>query len=116
MLVLEERMDSRHPSLVPLHEVREPEKVLRLMESMRKRGWVGRPLIGFVGAGGYINLLSGVHRLAAASAVLETIPVVILRAETDEEATALEDSDFTDRKEDVLKGLGLPRRIYALAR
>jgi hypothetical protein len=69
---------------IPLHEVREPEKVERLKERMLAHGWQGVPLVAWhkhdsplMGS----QLLTGTHRLAAAHAIGiadEVIPVIDL--------------------------------------
>lgn len=50
----------------PLHEVHDEAHMLALAESMAANGWVGAPLVCWDD-----NLLTGTHRYAAATRVLE---------------------------------------------
>ncbi len=49
--------------MVPLHEVRDHEKVERLAADMEENGWQGAPLVKW---DPYRDLLTGTHRYAAA--------------------------------------------------
>lgn len=48
-------------SIAPLHGVRDEEKLATLVESMRRDGWVGEPVLVVEGCG-----WTGSHRVAAA--------------------------------------------------
>jgi hypothetical protein len=53
-----------------------------LAESMRQRGWTGRPLLGHLRNDGRVQAWQGMHRLAAAEdAGLTEIPMLLLSLE-----------------------------------
>lgn len=82
--------------LLPPHGVEEPKKLDRLIRSMEKKGWIGRPLVGLDEDQNVIRLWTGSHRLAAALAAgLETVPVVLV---TEEELAAAMESDWWDHR------------------
>jgi hypothetical protein len=61
-----------------MHEATDPRKLARLVKSMSKSGWTGRPVLAMPLADG-IQALTGSHRLAAArEAQLDTVPVYVL--------------------------------------
>lgn len=61
--------------IIPLHEVRDLDKLARLTESMEGEGWTGAPLVVVPWCDGY-RALTGSHRYAAACAAdLYEIPV-----------------------------------------
>lgn len=71
----------RFQELIPYHEVQDVEKFNTLVESMRKDGWVGKPLVVHNGF-----LLNGSHRFAAACEVAKDdytfeVPIVELTEE-----------------------------------
>lgn len=73
-------MDPRY--IQPLHCVRDPEKLRSLVESMKVRGWAGRPILA-LDAGDSPQALTGSHRIAAAvEAGLEEIPVYLIDTST----------------------------------
>ena len=66
-------------SLIPPHGITDVEKFEKIVKSMRKGGWRGRPLV-VVGEEG-MNLyrsLTGSHRIAAAGVVEMPIPCRVL--------------------------------------
>jgi hypothetical protein len=65
------------PDLIdPVHEPNRPQLTPEISGSMRKFGWLGRPLL-VVRDGNRLQALTGSHRLASARAVgLRTIPVL----------------------------------------
>lgn len=91
--------------LQPPHEVRDGDKLARLTDSMRRRGWQGRPLlIRRVGDGW--QALTGSHRIAAARAAeLETVPALAIDYDdlTDEQ---WEEIGYCRDTEDYLAVLG----------
>lgn len=63
----------------PVHEPRDPELFRRLLGSMRRQGWLGRPLLVVPRAPAGFQALTGSHRLAAAlEAGLKAIPAIVL--------------------------------------
>ena len=64
----------------PLHEVRDQQKYLDIMQSMESNGWQGRPIL-VVDCGDCFHALTGSHRIAAAEALELDIPVAILDVE-----------------------------------
>lgn len=61
----------------PIHDPRDPKLLHEIFRSMRREGWLGRPLLAVRGDGFY-QALTGSHRLAAAlQAQLEKIPVIV---------------------------------------
>ena len=64
--------------IIPLHEVRDAEKLRTLTESMEDKGWVGAPLVAIPYCDGF-QALTGSHRRAAAcDADLYEIPVEVI--------------------------------------
>lgn len=62
----------------PIHEPRDPELLSRLIRSMRRSGWLGRPLLVVRKAGGGYQALTGSHRLAGAlEAELPAVPAIV---------------------------------------
>lgn len=60
------------------HEPRDRQKLNRLIESMRRDGWTGRPLLA-VHDGDHWDALTGSHRsVAAMEAKLERIPLYVV--------------------------------------
>ena len=49
----------------PLHDAYESDKLHQLADDMRKRGWVGRPILA-IDCGDYLQAITGSHRIAAA--------------------------------------------------
>lgn len=76
-------MDTVSPALIfPLHEVRDPAKLVALTESMRRSGWQGRPLLVLLD-GDTRLARTGSHRLAAAIAAgLNEVPVIYVDGST----------------------------------
>jgi ParB-like nuclease family protein len=63
----------------PPHEPREREKYRKLVASMRRGGWRGRPLLVIETSPGRFQALTGSHRIAAArDAGLASIPVIVM--------------------------------------
>ena len=60
--------------LIPLGRVRNQAKLTRLAEDMRRRGWVGRPLLAHRDGRRY-QAWTGSHRAAAANLAEVAIPV-----------------------------------------
>jgi len=76
--------------IVPLHEVRDEEKLNNLIQSMEETGWCGRPLV-VIDCGNEYRALTGSHRIAAAiKAGLAEIPIACI-----EYGTMFEDYDMT---------------------
>lgn len=67
-------------SLIPPHRITHEDRLIDLQASLRARGWLGLPLIGYRladGSGG-LQLLSGTHRrMAAVNLGLRSVPVVV---------------------------------------
>lgn len=57
---------ARFTDLIPYHEVQDSAKLQSLIESMKRNGWTGEPLVEHQG-----YLLNGSHRFAAACEVLK---------------------------------------------
>lgn len=78
------------PSVIrPVHEPRDPELFARIERSMRKSGWLGRPILVIPGNDRTYQALTGSHRLAAALAVkLTTVPALVLPVEVAEKVRA----------------------------
>jgi ParB-like chromosome segregation protein Spo0J len=90
--------------ITPNHEIRDPRKVAKLATSMRRNGWIGRPII-VVGdeSQGDCRALTGTHRIAAAIAAgLDDIPVYWLDVPTVE---AWERIDGAQEQEDILAAI-----------
>ena len=112
-------------SLLPLHGVRDVEKVKALKRAMVAGGWVGRPLLG-VDMGDHVKLVTGSHRLVAARrAGLETVPVVVIEAHMlgydgdceecgDEEGCWVEQLLEASDDDDRIGVVGLPGQIREL--
>lgn len=66
--------------VLPWNSVQE-EKVDALAASMRRDGWLGRPLLVVEDSQGIYRALTGSSRLAAACRTLDTVPAVVLDAE-----------------------------------
>lgn len=65
----------------PPHGIKDPRKLRRLTEHMRRHGWVGRPLLVAPYAGGYVAWTDS-HRLVAARAArLGTVPIYVIAAD-----------------------------------
>jgi hypothetical protein len=69
------------PSLVVAWSAVDATKVTALADSMRRQGWVGRPVLVVLDSQGARRGLTASHRLAAAFRVLDTVPAVVLNAE-----------------------------------
>lgn len=70
------RLDPR--VIVPLHEIRDFDKLHDLRRSMEADGWRGRPLLVMMINAEY-QALTGTHRLEAAiQAGLDEVPVVVI--------------------------------------
>jgi len=62
----------------PIHEPRDPQLLGALIRSMRRSGWLGRPLLVIRGDDNLYHALTGSHRLAAAlSASLRAVPTIV---------------------------------------
>lgn len=61
----------------PPHGVTRPEHLRALVDSMRKRGWFGRPLLVERNAHG-VQSWTGSHRLAAAAVLGIDVPVIVI--------------------------------------
>jgi hypothetical protein len=78
---------SVHPWLIPWTEPESPVPEshrwrLTIAESMRMRGWVGRPLLVHARGDGTFQAWQGMHRLRAASdAGIDEIPALVLSLE-----------------------------------
>lgn len=99
----------------PQHPVRQPRRVKALVASMKKRGWVGRPLVvaDFGPAGTMLGkrylALTGTHRLAAVKKMREReIPaeVVDVSRWSYTEVRALDDAVLSEDKAAILEGRG----------
>jgi hypothetical protein len=51
--------------IIPLHEVRDSEKLATIAASMEQNGWQGHPVL-VVDCGEYFQAITGSHRIAAA--------------------------------------------------
>ena len=75
----EHEVDVDTERIAPLHEVRDGEKLARLVANMERIGWQGRPLLVVDNGGGDYVALTGSHRHAAAlEAGLGMVPVVVV--------------------------------------
>jgi len=62
----------------PIHEPRDPQLLGALIRSMRRSGWLGRPLLVIRGDDNLYHALTGSHRLAAAlSTPLLAVPAIV---------------------------------------
>jgi len=62
----------------PIHEPRDPELLAALVRSMRRNGWLGRPLLVLRQDDGIYQGLTGSHRLSAAvETELPAVPVIV---------------------------------------
>ena len=57
--------DATGRHIQPLHNAYEADKLDRLADDMRQRGWVGRPILA-IDCGDYLKAITGSHRIAAA--------------------------------------------------
>lgn len=77
----------------PVHEARDPRVLTPLLESMKRSGWLGRPLLAVVRDDGSLQALTGSHRLhAAKEARLATVPTLVV--DGDDAALAQESRHF----------------------
>ncbi len=76
----------------PLHEVRDLNKFNEILTSMKKSGWIGRPLLLAEGCNG-LQALTGSHRLAAAKSLGMDALTYILDSDLLE--TFCEENDMT---------------------
>ncbi len=56
--------------ILPLHEVRDDNKLAKLVDSMQD-GWVGLPVLA-LDSGDHLQALTGSHRIAAAAPQLQS--------------------------------------------
>jgi hypothetical protein len=100
--------------IIPLHEVRDENKLSALEDAISSKGWVGRPVLVWQDASGANFALTGSHRLAAAKKTEAEVPVVYVDSDLFEKY-AEENQDVTsddlfagddDRKADLLKEIG----------
>ncbi|WNG49190.1 hypothetical protein F0U60_37550 [Archangium minus] len=88
--------------LVPFHGVQDRERLAKLTALMRANGYDGRPLLGWESPDGYVRLLTGSHRYAAAKAArLDEVPVALVDLpdgvlEADGEDLCIEGNRITD--------------------
>jgi len=76
----------------PIHEPRDPQLLEALIRSMRRSGWLGRPLLVIRGDDNLYHALTGSHRLAAAlSAPLRAVPAIV---PSDEVARKIRESRY----------------------
>lgn len=78
-------------AVTPPHEVKDQAKFRRLVESMSAHGWEGRPLLGIEEEGGWIQLLTGSHRFAAAQEAGIDIPISVIAGA---DARFVRDNDY----------------------
>ena len=76
--------------LSPYHGVQDRDKLAALVAAMEAHGWQGAPLVAWEGCG-YLNLMTGSHRYAAAVETGIEIPVIVLSDEEDGPALLGED-------------------------
>lgn len=62
----------------PLHRVLRKGRYRKLVESMTKEGWIGRPLVAYIDCRSNILFLTGSHRWAAARETGTKIPTLLL--------------------------------------
>lgn len=70
----------RAAAVVPPHGVVDDAKLHRLIESMERDGWTGRPIVAQAVGDGYAAW-TGSHRLAAANKLDIEVPVVLVPEE-----------------------------------
>lgn len=84
----------RLSAIDPLHAVRDSIKLATLVESMYRRGWVGRPLLVAVYGDGY-QAWTGSHRIAAARvAGIERVPVKVISERIMDRIEASHEADY----------------------
>lgn len=104
--------------LVPLHHVRDKAKLDRLVTAMKRRGWTGRPLLGYA-SDNYpemFQLLTGSHRLAAAEKLDLAIPVVLMDLTVAEQLELEDQRDDDDRADWLASRFGKSSREAKLMR
>ena len=92
--------DTPAASIEPLHGVRDKTKLNNIIESMKKDGWIGRPILIAMGCNG-LQALTGSHRLAAAKsldmdALTYTLDAELLEMYCEEKEQNLEDITYYD--------------------
>lgn len=66
-------------AILPPHEPRERERHRKLLASMKRGGWRGRPLLVVETSPGRFQALTGSHRIAAARDMgLASIPAIVM--------------------------------------
>lgn len=97
-------LEYRSPRAIePPHEVRDPQKLEKIKESMVSAGFEGRPILAFdIGRGA--EALTGSHRIRAArQAGLDKIPVVMISDDianyTDEAGRTIQDAAYMEADE-----------------
>jgi hypothetical protein len=102
----------RPKAIEPPHGVRDEKKLDSLVESMKEKGWVGRPILAYdIGRGP--EALTGSHRIQAArKAGIDEIPVVMVDNEIgnyiDEAGESISEASYKDADEvsDFLRKFG----------
>jgi len=102
----------RPKAIEPPHGVRDQKKLDSLVESMKEKGWVGRPILAYdIGRGP--EALTGSHRIQAArKAGIDEIPVVMVDNEIgnyiDEAGESISEASYKDADEvsDFLRKFG----------
>ena len=92
-------------SIMALHEVRDHGKLERLIDSMSRDGWVGRPVLA-LDCGDHLQALTGSHRVAAAEQAGIDVDVYVIEqsaytGDNDDEValySQLIDGDDDDRR------------------
>lgn len=81
----------------PVHEIRDEERFNRLVDSMRKNGWQGRPILALETGDDEYQGWTGSHRLPAAQeAGLDEIPTVIISWDDFQKAADAQGRDVFD--------------------
>ena len=102
-------------SILPLHEVRDMEKLNILAESMKKDGWLGNPII-VIDRGDHYQAITGVHRLEAAKKAGVKPRVYVI-----EEPPFMGDWTVSELFEQLMKGSDIERltameELYSLGK
>lgn len=108
---------------IPLHGPVDQILLGKLTDSMERKGWTGRPLLG-VDLGDVIGLLTGSHRYVAAGlAGLAEIPVLVLTVADLKYPAEIEEDNYQPPWgldggfiADELERIGAPAKAIALAK
>ena len=91
-----ERVDPSY--FIPLHNVREQEKLKKISSSMEREGYKGRPvLVMNEDSNEGINVLTGTHRIAAAKENNIEVPIYRVQLEPEEIEEMMGARDDEDR-------------------